>query len=77
MFIYWAVWVVVNYRLAHLVRIQQFLFICFKLGDSNDSADFDPRNSFQSIEFDDKLWLIGRYDEDSLNDVWSSTDGDS
>lgn len=39
------------------------------------TAEWTARNGHSSVVFDNKLWVIGGYDESSKNDVWYSTDG--
>ncbi|NRB42965.1 MAG: hypothetical protein HRU20_31610 [Pseudomonadales bacterium] len=39
------------------------------------AADFSPRQLHQCLVFDNKLWLIGGFDVQKTNDVWSSPDG--
>lgn len=46
----------------------------------NSRGRFTPRNAFESIEFNGKLWVIGgRYRENDMTaypiDIWSSVDG--
>lgn len=47
------------------------------LNTATDSAPFLPRDQFATVEFQNKMWIIGGVDtrNNNLNDVWSSADG--
>ncbi len=44
-----------------------------------ENADYGPRKAAGIAVFNDKIWVIGGTDEgdNSLNDIWSSTDGEN
>ncbi|WP_292370506.1 hypothetical protein [Methanoregula sp. UBA64] len=41
------------------------------------NATFESRNYFGTVTFDDRLWVIGGREENFMNDVWSSPDGNT
>jgi hypothetical protein len=41
------------------------------------NATFEPRNYFGTGTFNDRLWVIGGREENFMNDVWSSPDGNT
>ena len=40
-----------------------------------ENATFSERYTHTSVVFDNKMWVIGGFDDDELNDVWYSEDG--
>ena len=45
--------------------------------EKTSSAPWTGRYDFQSVVYDDKLWILGGYSGGKTNDVWSSTDGEN
>ena len=44
--------------------------------EATDNASWIPRQAFELLVFDNKMWVIGGFDESNvLNDVWYSSDG--
>lgn len=40
-----------------------------------DHAAWNPRDSMGLLAFEDRLWLLGGFTPERVNDVWTSTDG--
>ncbi|MDC7124338.1 MAG: kelch repeat-containing protein [Spirochaetales bacterium] len=46
--------------------------------EETSAADWSSRKRFQSVVYNDKIWVLGGYGNSSnLNDVWNSSDGAS